>query len=128
LLFLVIPIAELAVIIKVGTEIGIANTILVMLVMSVLGAWLVKRQGLSVMRRVQQQIERGIVPTRELTDGFMVMLAGVLMLTPGFITDVVAILLLLPPVRAAIRGVLARRVTSRATIYEVQGREIEDQW
>ena len=128
LLFLLIPIAELAVIIKVGSEIGIGNTILVMLAMSAVGAWLVKREGLGVLRRVQDQMARGVVPTRELTDGFMIMLAGVLMLTPGFITDVTAILLLLPPVRAGIRGVLARRVSHRSTIHEVRGREIEDRW
>ena len=128
LLFLLIPIAELAVIIKVGSEIGIGNTILVMLAMSAIGAWLVKREGLGVLRRVQDQMARGVVPTRELTDGFMIMLAGVLMLTPGFLTDVTALLLLLPPVRAGIRGVLARRATQRSTIYEVRGREIEDRW
>jgi UPF0716 protein FxsA len=127
LLFLVIPIAELAVIIKVGSEIGVANTIVVLLVVSVVGAWLVKREGLGVLRRVQEQLARGVVPARELTDGFMIMLAGALMLTPGFLTDVVAILLLLPPVRAVIRGSLARRVRSRAAVYEVRGREI-DPW
>ena len=125
LLFLLIPIAELAVIIKVGSEIGIGNTILVMLVMSAVGAWLVKREGLGVLRRVQEQMTRGVVPARELTDGFMIMLAGALMLTPGFLTDVTALLLLLPPVRAGIRGVLARRVKRRAGIYEVRGREID---
>jgi UPF0716 protein FxsA len=125
LLFLLIPIAELAVIIKVGSEIGIGNTIVVMLAMSVLGGWLIKREGVGVLRRVQDQMARGVVPTRELSDGFMIMLAGALMLTPGFLTDVVALLLLLPPVRAAVRAALARRVRQRASIYEVRGREID---
>ena len=129
LLFLLVPIAELAVIIKVGSEIGIGNTILAMLAMSAIGAWLVKREGLSVLRRVQEQMARGVVPTRELTDGFMIMLAGVLMLTPGFLTDVTALLLLLPPVRAGIRAALARRVRAHTTIvHEVRGREIDDRW
>ena len=127
LLFLLIPIAELAVIIKVGGEIGALNTIAVLVVVSVVGAWLVKREGLGVLRRVQDQLARGVLPARELTDGFMIMLAGALMLTPGFLTDLVAIGLLLPPVRAAIRTVIARRVRDRAEIYEVRGREI-DPW
>ena len=127
LLFLLIPIAELAVIIKVGSAFGIGNTIVVMLVMSVAGAWLVKREGLGVLRRVQQQVARGTVPTRELSDGFMILLAGALMLTPGFLTDIVALLLLLPPVRAVVRAALARRVRQRASIYEVRSREI-DPW
>jgi UPF0716 protein FxsA len=127
LLFLLVPIAELAVIIKVGSEIGIGNTIVVMLVVSVVGAWLVKREGLGVLRRVQEQVARGVVPGKELSDGFMIMLAGALMLTPGFLTDLVGIALLLPPVRAVVRRGIARRVKRRASIYEVRGREI-DEW
>jgi len=128
LLFLLIPIAELALIIKVGSEIGVANTIVVLLLVSVVGAWLVKREGLGVLRRVQDQLARGVVPTRELTDGFMIMMAGALMLTPGFITDLVAIGLLLPPVRALIRSAIARRARARAAVYEVRGREIDGPW
>ena len=128
LLFLLIPIAELALIIKVGSEIGVANTIVVLLVVSVVGAWLVRTQGLGVLRRVQDQLGRGVVPTRELTDGFMIMLAGALMLTPGFLTDLVAIGLLLPPVRAVIRSAIGRRARARAAVYEARGREIDGPW
>ena len=128
LLFLLVPIAELALIIKVGAEIGVASTIVVLLAVSAVGAWLVRREGLGVMRRVQEQLARGVVPARELTDGFMIMLAGALMLTPGFLTDLVAIALLLPPVRAAVRATIARRVRNRAVVHEVRGREIDGPW
>jgi UPF0716 protein FxsA len=109
LLFLVVPFAELAVLIQVGSRIGVADTILLLIGVSVAGAWLAKRAGISVLLRMRQQLEMGRVPGAELVDGFLVLLAGALLLTPGFLTDVVAILLLLPPVRATVRRVLRKR-------------------
>ena len=117
LLFVVLPIVELAVIIKVGQVIGAWNTIGLLLLVSLGGAWLVKREGLGVYRRFRRQVEAGLVPGRELADALLIFLAGALLLTPGFISDVVGLLLLLPPVRSAIRaGALhsvARRVYFR---------------
>jgi UPF0716 protein FxsA len=107
--FLVVPIAELAVLIKVGSTIGVVDTIILMLLISAVGAWLVKRAGVSVVKRIRSQLELGRVPGAELVDGFLVMLAGALMLTPGFLSDCVALLLLVPPVRAAVRKSLRRR-------------------
>jgi UPF0716 protein FxsA len=113
LLFIVVPIVELAVIIKVGQAIGVLTTIVVLLAVSVGGAWLVKREGIGVWRRFRQQVESGIVPGRELADGVMILLAGALLLTPGFVTDFFGLLLLLPPVRAAVRAASLRRVSHR---------------
>ena len=110
LLFIVLPIIELAVIIQVGQAIGVFNTIAALLVVSVVGAWLVKREGLSVFRRFQQQVQMGVVPTREIGDGVLIMLAGALLISPGFVTDLVGVLLLLPPVRAAVRSAALYRV------------------
>ena len=109
LLFLVVPFAELAVLIQVGAWLGVADTILLLIGISVAGAWLAKRAGISVLVRMRQQLEMGRVPAAELVDGFLVLLAGALLLTPGFLTDCVALLLLLPPVRATVRGVLRKR-------------------
>ena len=109
LLFLVVPFAELAVLIQVGAWLGVADTILLLIGISVLGAWLAKRAGISVLVRMRQQLEMGRVPAAELVDGFLVLLAGALLLTPGFLTDCVALLLLLPPVRATVRRVLRKR-------------------
>lgn len=114
--FLVVPIAELAVLIQVGQAIGVADTIVLLIVVSAVGAWLVKRAGISVMLRMRQQMEAGRVPGKELIDAFLILFAGVLMLTPGFLTDCLAILLLIPPVRAAVRGVLRRRFEHRIII------------
>ena len=110
LLFLGLPIAELFVIIQVGHVLGLIDTLALLVVISVAGAWLVKREGLSVLRRARAQLDAGFVPGRELVDGSLILLAGALMLTPGFITDAVGLLLLLPPVRAGLRAADRRRL------------------
>ena len=114
LLFLAIPFVELFVILQVGRAIGALNTIAVLILVSVVGAWLVKREGLGVLRRAQERMSRGSVPGRELVDGVLILFAGALLLTPGFVTDAVAVLLLLPPVRAAVRGAATRQLRRRA--------------
>jgi UPF0716 protein FxsA len=111
LAFIVVPLAELAVIIAVGDLLGLLPTLLLLLGISVAGAWLAKREGLAAWRRFQLALGEGRVPTAEVADGAMVLLAGALLLTPGFLTDVVAVLLLLAPVRAALRR-LAPRVAA----------------
>jgi UPF0716 protein FxsA len=112
-LFVLVPIVELAVIIQVGQALGVVETLLLMVIVSVVGAWLVKREGLGLWRRAQRQLETGVVPGRELVDGMLIMLAGALLLTPGFVSDCVGILLLLPPVRAGLRGLVIRRLRRR---------------
>jgi UPF0716 protein FxsA len=112
-LFIVVPIVELAVIIQVGQAIGALNTIALLILVGVVGAWLAKREGLAVYGRFRRQVEAGVVPGREIADGFMILMAGAMLLTPGFVTDVLALLLLLPPVRAAIRASVLHRVTRR---------------
>ncbi|MCA1656688.1 MAG: FxsA family protein [Actinobacteria bacterium] len=114
LLFVLAPLLELYVIIQVGQTIGALNTIALLLLVSVVGAWLVKREGMSVWRRFQHQVQAGIVPGREIADGVMILFAGALLLTPGFVSDVLAILLLLPPVRATVRAAVLRRAARRA--------------
>jgi UPF0716 protein FxsA len=117
LLFIVVPIVELWMIIQVGVAIGVLPTIVLLLAISASGAWLVKREGIIVWRRFRQQIDAGHVPGRELADGLMILLAGVLLLTPGFITDFFGLLLLLPPVRAGVRAWVLRRAEVRVRRY-----------
>ncbi len=112
-IFIVVPIVELAVIIQVGQSLGVLNTIALLILVSAAGAWLVKREGLSVWRRFQRQVESGVVPARELADGVMILFAGALLMTPGFVTDILGLLLLTPPVRAAIRATTLARLTYR---------------
>jgi UPF0716 protein FxsA len=113
LLFLIVPIVELAVIIQVGQALGVVETIGLLVLISAAGAWLVKREGMGVWRRFNQQLAAGRMPGRELADGVLILMAGALLLTPGFVTDCVGILLLLPPVRSAIRAAALRRVQWR---------------
>jgi UPF0716 protein FxsA len=113
LLFLVVPVAELYVIFQVGTNLGWLDTFVALVLISLLGAWLVRRVGLGLLARITTQLGAGNVPTKELVDGALVLGAGALMLTPGFLTDIVGIVFLLPPTRAAIRTVLIRRYRSR---------------
>ena len=114
LLFLIVPFAELFVLLKVGGAIGVLNTIVVLLAVSALGAWLVKREGLTVLRRAQQRVEAGEMPGRELIDGVLILFAGALLLTPGFLTDVLGVVLLFPPTRAAFRAYAVSMLARRA--------------
>ena len=115
-LFLVVPIIELYVIVQVSSSIGVLETIGLLIAISVVGAWLVRHEGTSVMRKVQSQLRQGEMPTKQLVDGALILFAGALMLTPGFVTDALGVLLLVPPSRIAIRGVLMRQFRRRATI------------
>ncbi|HET7654565.1 MAG TPA: FxsA family protein [Acidimicrobiales bacterium] len=121
LVFLVVPFVELYVIIQVAHVIGALDTIALLIIVSAVGAWLVKREGLGVWRRAQRQIGRGGVPGNELVDGVLVLFAGALLLTPGFVSDVLGILLLLPPVRFALRGYARRRLVRRVDVHGFDG-------
>ncbi len=124
LLFLVVPLAELYVIIQVGQAFGALNTIALLIIISAAGAWLVKREGMSVWKRFHRQVESGAVPGKEIADGVMILFAGALLMTPGFLSDVLALALLLPPVRAVVRGVLMKQAAKRAGIFRIDGSRV----
>src|ERR687892_791873 len=111
--FILVPLAELAVLIAVGDFIGLLPTLVLLLVVSVVGAWLAKREGLAAWRRLQLALTQGRMPTAEVADGALILLAGALLLTPGFLSDVLGILLLLPPTRAIARRQLPRLAERR---------------
>jgi len=113
LLFVVGPIVELYLIIQVSHVIGGWQTIALLLVESVLGAWLMKRQGRGVWRRIQAQLRDRRLPQADLVDGGLIIFAGALMLTPGFLTDLLGFVLLIPPSRAVARRALMRRFSRR---------------
>ena len=102
-LLIVLFIAELYVMVLVAGEIGVLNTVGLLILIAVFGIWLVKREGLAVLRRLRTTVDAGQVPHREVVDGFLIVVAGLLLIPPGFITDAAGLLLLLPPVRALIR-------------------------
>jgi UPF0716 protein FxsA len=110
LLFLVVPIAELYLIVRVAGGIGVLETIGLLILISIVGAWLARVAGLSVLNRLQRTVRAGKVPSGEVVDGALVLFAGALMITPGFLSDILAIALLLPPTRALVRGAILRRI------------------
>lgn len=116
LLFIVVPIAELAVIIAVGREIGVGPTVLVLLADAVLGSLLARSQGRIAWQRFSAAVQAGRPPAREVIDGALVLFGGALLLTPGFLTDIVGILLLLPPTRAVARRLLVKRLAHRMVV------------
>ena len=117
MLLLVVPIAELWVIVQISDQIGTLPTLLLLLLVSVIGAWFLKREGLATWRRLRAAMRRGEVPTKEATDGALILLGGALLLTPGFLTDAVGLVLVFPATRAvvkrSVRGMLSRRVKQR---------------
>jgi UPF0716 protein FxsA len=119
LVFLVVPIAEIYVIVQVAGGIGIPETILLLVGISLLGAWLARIAGVGVLYRLQRTVAAGRVPSTEIIDGALVLLAGALMITPGFLSDALAILLLLPPTRAIVRGVVLRRIRARGGLFSM---------
>jgi UPF0716 protein FxsA len=116
LIFIGVPIAELYVLLQVGHAIGVLDTLALLILVSMVGAWLAKREGISVLRRMRAALDAGRMPGAELIDGFLILMAAALMLTPGFLTDIVAVFLLLPPVRAVVRRALRRRFARRIGI------------
>ena len=119
-IFIVVPLAELYVIFKVGEAIGYPLTILILAVDSIVGSLLLKSQGRAVWRRFSETMAAGRVPHREVLDGVMVIFGGAFLITPGFLTDVLGILLLLPPTRAVLRRLVVRALRGRVAL-EVAG-------
>lgn len=101
--FIVVPVVEIYMITQVASQLGWFTTIALVIGVSLVGAWLVKREGMGVIRRVRESAANGKLPTNELADGAMIFFASALMLTPGFLTDFVGLALLIPPIRAILR-------------------------
>ena len=116
LAFLVVPFLELFILIQVGQVIGVWWTIVLVVLISVLGSWLVKREGWAAWRRITSRVQGGEVPGGELVDGGLILFAGALLLTPGFFSDAFALLLLFPPSRAVARRIVLKRLVARATL------------
>jgi UPF0716 protein FxsA len=113
ILFALIPVIELAILIKVGSIIGVGYTILLVIGTAMIGAYLVRLEGLNIMLRFQKNMSEGIFPTEEIFDGAMVLVSGALLLTPGLVTDTVGFALVFPPSRKVIKGYLKSFVKAR---------------
>lgn len=111
--FIVVPLVEIYVIIQIGQVIGAWWTILLLIADSIVGAWLLKREGRGAWRALQSALQQGRMPARELADGVLILVGGTLMLTPGFVTDAVGVLCLLPMTRPLGRRVLGGLINRR---------------
>ncbi len=110
LLFLVVPIIEIAIFIGVGQAIGLWPTLLGVVVTALIGSALIRVQGLSLIRDIQRLMAAGVLPARQIADGLILAIAGALLLTPGYFTDLVGFLLLVPAVRTLVYQALKRRI------------------
>jgi UPF0716 protein FxsA len=98
-IFLVIPIIELYLLIKIGGVIGALNTVLIILITASMGAYLAKNQGFRVFREIQEAMSRGYMPGNELLHGLFVLIGSFALLTPGFLSDIIGFSMLIPQVR-----------------------------
>ena len=110
LLFTLIPVIELALLIKIGQYIGVAYTLGVVIFTGVTGAYLAKMQGLITLRRIQGDVNQGIMPADKLLDGVLILCSGILLLTPGFITDIIGFMGLTPLTRDLFKRWLKRKI------------------
>ena len=115
LAFLVVPVLELLLFIWIQDRIGLGPTLLGIVVTAVVGAILVRRQGLAVLRRFQTELAAGGMPAKQLAHGAMLLVGGALLLTPGYLTDAVGFSLMVPGAREIVRR-LGVRVLARRTV------------
>ena len=97
LIFILIPIIEIAIFITVGSNIGILNTIAIILLTAVIGIYFVRRQGLSLLFNAQRNMAQGIMPTEEIKGGIFLLISGLLLITPGFFTDCIGFAMFMKP-------------------------------
>jgi UPF0716 protein FxsA len=116
LLFIAIPLLEIAAFVVIGGEIGVLATLAMVFVTALLGSILLRVQGFGLIKRIQSETDAGRVPGRELVHGAMILLAGLLLLLPGFVTDALGFLLFVPAVRDAVWSFLSKRVLVKVDI------------
>jgi UPF0716 protein FxsA len=120
LLFAGLPLLDLFLVVQLSRFVGFWETVLLIILSGIAGAWLAKQQGAFVWRSIQRDLAEGRVPDQGLLDGIIVLFAGGMLAAPGFLTDFLGLLLLLPPVRLPIKR-LARRYMERAIVRTFPG-------
>ena len=110
LIFITLPILELAVLLRLDDAIGLFQTIVLIFLTGIVGAWLVRQQGISIIFKIKKEISDGNMPAKEMIDGVMILIAGAVLVTPGLITDIFGFLLLIPYTRNFIRQWIRHRI------------------
>jgi len=125
LLFILMPLIELAILVYFGTIIGALYTVLIVVATGILGAVMARHQGLAALSRIRSSIESGIMPANELFDGALILAGGLLLLTPGIITDIVGFAVLVPQTRRIIRRWIRSLIHRRIQMGEIHYREVQ---
>ena len=99
LAFIIIPIVEISIFITIGSNIGILNTIAIILLTAIIGIYFVRRQGISLLFNAQRNMAQGTMPAEEIKGGIFLLISGLLLITPGFFTDCIGFLMFLKPVQ-----------------------------
>ena len=116
LLFILVPVAELAIFISLGEKIGLFATLGIIILTAFIGAYLTKSQGLKALNNYQQALAQGKLPHEEVMDGLMILIAGAVLLTPGFLTDAIGFSLLIPPFRKVVKAIIKARLKGRVDV------------
>ena len=116
ILFAVLPILEIALLVNVGSIIGGWNTIGIVILTAFIGSYFVKREGISTLQTAQAKMQRNEMPGKELVEGLMLVVAGVLLVTPGFITDILGFMFVLPGTRHLLAAQVSKHMKMRVVI------------
>ncbi len=119
LLFIALPLIEIALFIKVGQEIGLLWTIFIVIATAVVGTWLLQTQGFGVLARARSSVLSGQMPIEPVIEGVLLLLAGAFLLTPGLLTDAIGFILLIPPARLVIARFVFKRILKRFFVFPV---------
>ncbi len=112
-LFVVVPVVEFTLLIEIGRRLGTVDTLILVFGTGILGAYLARLEGFRLLRRIQGEMESGVMPAEPLLDGLLVLAAGIVLITPGLLTDIVGLLLLIPWTRYPVKAFVRSRVRNR---------------
>jgi len=108
ILFVIVPVTELYILIEVGKKIGSLTTIGIIILTGIIGAYLIKGQGFMILRKIQNDLNEGIMPGDSLIQGAIILAGGIFLLTPGFVTDIVGFIFLIPASRNIVKKYLLK--------------------
>ncbi|MFC1513717.1 FxsA family protein [candidate division KSB1 bacterium] len=117
LLFIIVPLIELAILIDIGSRIGVDKTIGLVILTGIIGAYLAKKEGLRIVNDIKEKIQQNEMPADELFNGLIILIAGVLLITPGVITDIFGLLMLFRPTRENFKEKLKNKYSSKFKVH-----------
>ena len=113
LAFTIIPIIEIYLLVEIGSKFGAISAVTLVILTGFLGAFLARMQGMQTLFRIQENLREGSIPSIELLDALLIIIAGIVLLTPGFLTDLAGFLLLIPATRHSIKNWVRRKIEIR---------------